>query len=135
MGFVFLQTGLCQSQEIKHTKKRKEGNICLKNLLILTDFKFILISLICVGYNFKIIKNSITFQLNFQFFTSLSIVLSSFARLFHFVVGLYSVLGTVTFSTTLSPHDTQSGHAKEFHPRVPTEPYVKVSLHTALHIK
>jgi len=25
-------------------------------------------------------------------------------------------------------------HAKEFHPHVLTEPYVKVSLHTALHV-
>ena len=30
---------------------------------------------------------------------------------------------------------SQSGHAGEFHPHVPTEPYVKVSLHTALHVK
>ena len=28
-----------------------------------------------------------------------------------------------------------SGHTKEFHLCVPTEPYVKVSLHTALHVR
>ena len=28
-----------------------------------------------------------------------------------------------------------SGHAGEFHPCIPTEPYVKVSLHTVLHVK
>ena len=39
-----------------------------------------------------------------------------------------------TTAITLSLPFSLSGHAREFHPCVPPEPYVKVSLHTALHV-
>jgi len=49
---------------------------------------------------------------------------------------------TLRFFNTTGPCDPDkhynapaSGHAGEFHPCIPTEPYVKVSLHTALHVK
>ena len=45
-----------------------------------------------------------------------------------FLINVHFALSLSTVSACV-----QSSHAREFHPCVLTEPYVKVSLHTALH--
>ena len=40
-----------------------------------------------------------------------------------------------TLHTSVSDKPMQSGHAGEFHPCVPTEPYVNLSIHTALPVQ
>ena len=54
---------------------------------------------------------------------------------YFFKFQIISLFETYCFLDRALAADAQSCHAGEFHPHVPTEPYVKVSLHTALHAK
>ncbi len=49
-------------------------------------------------------------------------------------IGFLGFLSTAAFLVFSMQWSLQSGQARELHPHLPSEPYVNLSIHTALHV-